>query len=335
MDVVKLGSRQIFGMKKETLMKRVLRYFEQTQQAAEVVEYLVAILFRHALCVGDFSLQPLSEMIRQIFLKAAPNDTLRRHCVYFDHFFSLEEWQTVIQRLFSSDEEYQQFTKETCLYKKLLEKKSLETHEIAEFQFDLVSIFKDANGKRHTWTLRDTKQVRSEEETAKVLGILTTLTIFSSSGIRRFAEYVKFKSKKGCIDAEHEAIQSEPEESVQETAAAEEQPRESKPTSKAAASVASKTAHAQSSRGSDSNTLNRQGTDTLSPLPSEASPTQPKEKEPSMESSESKSSKKTKTPSEKVDKSDKHYGKSKEKIQEERDKRKWKNKVNKFLGRKK
>ncbi|WP_429959091.1 hypothetical protein [Enterococcus sp. AZ196] len=332
MDVVKLESRQIFGMKKETLMKRVLRYFEQTQQAAEVVEYLVAILFRHALCVGDFSLQPLSEMIRQIFLKAAPNDTLRRHCVYFDHFFSLEEWQTVIQRLFSSDEEYQQFTKETCLYKKLLEKKSLETHEIAEFQFDLVSIFKDANGKRHTWTLRDTKQVRSEEETAKVLGILTTLTIFRSSGIRRFAEYVKFKSKKGCIDAEHEAVQAEPEVSVQETAVAEEQPRKSKPTSKAAAS---KTAHAQSSRGSDSNTLNRQETDTLSPLPSEAPPTQPKEKEPSGESNGAKSSKKTKTPSEKVDTSDKHYGKSKEKIQEERDKRKWKNRVNKFLGRKK
>ncbi|MBO0453204.1 hypothetical protein [Candidatus Enterococcus murrayae] len=335
MDVVKLGSRQIFGMKKETLMKRVLRYFEQTQQAAEVVEYLVAILFRHALCVGDFSLQPLSEMIRQIFLTAAPNGTLRRHCVYFEHFFSLEEWQTVIQRLFSSDEEYQQFTKETCLYKKLLEKKSLETHEIAEFQFDLVSIFKDANGKRHTWTLRDTKQVRSEEETAKVLGVLTTLTIFRSSGIRRFAEYVKFKSKKGCIDAEHEAVQAEPEEAVQETAVAEEQPRESKPTSKAAASAASKTAHAQSSRGSESNTLTRKETDTTSPLSSDTPPTQSKEKEPSAESSESKSSKKTKISSEKLDTSDKHYGKSKEKIQEERDKRKWKNRVNKFLGRKK
>lgn len=216
MDVAKLGQRQLFGMKKDTLLKRITRFFQQTQQAAEVVEYLVAILFRHSICVGDFSLQPLNELIQQIFLNTPPNDTLRRHCLYFQHFFSAEEWQTVTQRLFANEEEYQHFTKETRFYKKLLEKKNLETSHESEFQFDLVSIFKDANGKRHTWTLRNTKQVHSEEETAEILGILTTLTIFQASGVRRFAEYVKFKSKKGCIDAEHEALQADPEELVQQ-----------------------------------------------------------------------------------------------------------------------
>ncbi|MFM2488631.1 hypothetical protein ABW365_10875 [Enterococcus avium] len=54
MDTVKLGQRQIFGMKNTNLMKRVAKYFEQTKNASQVVEYLVAILLRDALCVGIF-----------------------------------------------------------------------------------------------------------------------------------------------------------------------------------------------------------------------------------------------------------------------------------------
>lgn len=272
MDVAKLGQRQLFGMKKETLLKRVRLYFEQTQHAAEVVEYLVVILFRHSICVGDFSLQPLSELIRQIFLTESPNDTLRRHCVYFEDFFAPEEWQTVIQRLFTNEEEYHEFTKETCLYKQLLIKKNLETPKESEFQFDLVSIFKDANGKRHTWTLRNTKQVASVEETAKVLEILTTLTIFQASGVRRFAEYVKFKSQKGCIDAEHEAA---PAESVQE-----EQPKESLP-QKPIAAATGKAAPKGQPRSSSSNTRSTKQNapkvaakpDTRTPLQEETLPT--------------------------------------------------------------
>lgn len=225
MDVAKLGQRQLFGMKKENLFKRVLRSFEQNQQVAEVVEYLVAILVRHSLCVSDFSLQPLKELIHELFLSATPNDTLRQHCVYFQHFFSDEEWQTITQRLFSSKEEYQASTKEACSYKKLLEKKSREHSQESDFQFDLISVFKDAAGKKHTWTLRDTKPITSPEETAEVLNILTTLTIFQTSGVRRFAEYVKFKSKKSCLDAEHEAVPANAEESVQETTNKQETPR--------------------------------------------------------------------------------------------------------------
>ncbi|MDT2520337.1 hypothetical protein P7D62_16305, partial [Enterococcus avium] len=90
MDTVKLGQRQIFGMKNTNLMKRVAKYFEQTKNASQVVEYLVAILLRDALCVGDFSLESLTELIHQIFLTTTPNDTLRKHCVFFESFFSLE-----------------------------------------------------------------------------------------------------------------------------------------------------------------------------------------------------------------------------------------------------
>lgn len=335
MEVAKLGQRQLFGMKKETLLKRVRQYFEQTQQAAEVVEYLVAILFRHSICVGDFSLQPLSALIHQIFMTETPNDTLRRHCVYFEDFFSSDDWLTVIQRLFSDKEDYQQLTKEAQLYNQLLEKKNLETAKKSDFQFDLVSIFRDANGKRHTWTLRDTKQVCSVEETAEVLGILTTLTIFQAAGVRRFAEYVKFKSKKGCIDAEHEAIQAEQETPAQELTVEEKQPRKAKkpqelvPT--ASNSAKKKTTQKnQPTKSANSPRLSYEEAaaraDALYPLPGEEPVKSKAGKTPSKNSAA--------TP----DYSDTNfllYGKTKEQIAQDRAEKSRQNRINKFLKGKK
>ncbi|MGP5431589.1 hypothetical protein ACTXNW_19545 [Enterococcus malodoratus] len=338
MEVAKLGQRQLFGMKKETLLKRVRQYFEQTQQAAEVVEYLVAILFRHSICVGDFSLQPLSALIRQIFMTETPNDTLRRHCVYFEDFFSSVEWQTVIQRLFSNKEDYQQLTKEAQLYNQLLEKKNLETAKKSDFQFDLVSIFKDANGKRHTWTLRDTKQVCSVEETAEVLGILTTLTIFQAAGVRRFAEYVKFKSKKGCIDAEHEAIHAELEAPAQNLTVEEKQPRKAKKPQELVptASNPSKKKTTQKNQPTKSANCPRKRplsyeeaaarADALYPLPGEEPVKSKAGKTPSKNSAA--------TP----DYSDTNfllYGKTKEQIAQDRAEKSRQNRINKFLKGKK
>ena len=211
MDTVKLGQRQIFGMKNTNLMKRVAKYFEQTKNASQVVEYLVAILLRDALCVGDFSLESLTELIHQIFLTTTPNDTLRKHCVFFESFFSLEEWQNVVNRLFKNKNEYHQFTKETCLYQKFLEKKNREQSDPSEYQYTLISSFNDSNGKKHTWTLRNTKRIPKhlENETANVLKILTSLTVFQSPTARRFAEYLNFYSHEGRIDAQHKEIQEE------------------------------------------------------------------------------------------------------------------------------
>jgi hypothetical protein len=212
MDTVKLGQRQIFGMKNVNLMKRVAKYFEQTKNASQVVEYLVAILLRDALCVGDFSLESLTELIHQIFLTTTPNDTLRKHCVFFESFFSLEEWQNVVNRLFKNKNEYHQFTKETCLYQKFLEKKNREQSDPSEYQYTLISSFNDSNGKKHTWTLRNTKRIPKhlENETANVLKILTSLTVFQSPTARRFAVYLNFYSHEGRIDAQHkEEVQEE------------------------------------------------------------------------------------------------------------------------------
>ena len=100
MDTVKLGQRQIFGMKNVNLMKRVAKYFEQTKNASQVVEYLVAILLRDALCVGDFSLESLTELIHQFFLPQHRTIHCGSTVSFLSRFFSLEEWQNVVNRLF-------------------------------------------------------------------------------------------------------------------------------------------------------------------------------------------------------------------------------------------
>lgn len=338
MDVAKLGQRQLFGMKKENLFKRVLRSFEQNQQAAEVVEYLVAILVRNSLCISDFSLQPLKELIHELFLTATPNDTLRQHCVYFQHLFSDEEWQTVTQRLFSSKEEYQASTKEACSYKKLLEKKSREHSQESGFQFDLVSVFKDAAGKKHTWTLRDTKPITSPEETAEVLNILTTLTIFQTSGVRRFAEYVKFKSKKSCLDAEHEAVPAEAEEPVQEATNKQETPR------KKNAQQELSTAKNTTATGKITQQKNQPAAtkSNAQPHPAAKSKTEPPTKSPTAKSKNAAGKSnmpKTERPPAKnaaanLENSD-ASDKNEDQIQQRRNERRAKNRIEKFLKRKK
>ncbi|MDU5335997.1 hypothetical protein [Enterococcus sp.] len=231
MEIVKLDFIQIFGrMTKENLMKRVRQYFEQTQNASKVVEALVAILLRNALCRKDYSIDLLTDLIHQIFLTAEPNNTLRKHCIYFEKFFTgkaadgKEEWTTVIDRLFTNEAEYREFTKESRRYKELLEKITSEEPGSSEFTFDIVSTFTDASGKKYKWILRDTKEISDDspnkaDEVAELLPIMTTLTIFQNAkGNRRFTEFFEYECplRRSGVKRKAKKAQSESEESAQD-----------------------------------------------------------------------------------------------------------------------
>lgn len=231
MEIVKLDFIQIFGrMTKENLMKRVRQYFEQTQNASKVVEALVAILLREAVCRKDYSIDLLTDLIHQIFLTAEPNNTLRKHCVYFEKFFTGKaadgkgEWPTVIDRLFTNEAEYRECTMETRRYKELLEKMTSEEPGSSEFTFDIVSTFTDASGKKYKWILRDTKEISEEspskaDEVAELLPIMTTLTIFQNAkGIRRFTEFFEYECplRRSGVKRKAKKVQPESEESAQD-----------------------------------------------------------------------------------------------------------------------
>lgn len=336
MALVKIGQRTLFGVKKENLMKRIRTYYEQTGNAAEVVEYLVSILLRDALCIGDHSLDLLVDLIHQIFLTSEPNDVLRQHAVYFQKFFSEEQWQTVIARLFQNEANFREATKETCLYNELLIKRSQIKAEESEEQFKIVSVFKDGSGKKHSWTLSNTKEIpkdseRDQAEVAELLKIMTTLTIFETpSGIRRFTEFMSYKSKRGSIDVDHKAAATQPK--MEETTPSTIKQTRSATTS---SSTPQKAATPVSNSVSTRKTLSSNA-DTLLSLPEEAPPTKLKScsAAPNPSSTEKPPTKKNAKKPETIDTSQLRYGKTDEQINEGRKAKRKKKILDKVLGRK-
>lgn len=336
MNAASLGQRQLFGIKKDNLLKRISTYFEETNNAGEVVEYFVAVLVRHALSVGDYSINELSDLIRSIFLTSEPTDTLRQHCVYFQDYFPDEkDWKTVIQRLFASEAAFRDYTREASAYKALLDEKNREVPVLSDYQFNLVSVFKDVTGKRHTWALQNIKKVQSTEQTRGILKILTTLTIFKTAGVRRFAEYVRYKSVKGRVDAED----VEPVVTIKE-----EQTPAAKTPEKPKRSAAQKQAVAASTGKNTAALICEEKVEqTSTALPDEASldttnisaapPSSSKKRGTSEKAPSS-----TKYVPESLQKPDTSYmkiGKTKEQIQEAREERKRQRKIKKALNKRK
>lgn len=203
MQTKPLSKRQLFTMKAKTLSQRVTHYYQHTQNTAFILECLVAILVRQALCREDFA-QPLISLIRDLFLLKTPNATMRRFSPFFESFFDEEEWDRVVSRLFRTKKEYQALDHSVREVKAYLADSRRLGDPDPDYVFNLVSVFKDVNGKRHTWTLREVDAARSEKETVALLKVLTSLTILETSGVRQFAEYVRCKRHKTLVDMVHE-----------------------------------------------------------------------------------------------------------------------------------
>ena len=188
----KLNQRQIFGMKKENLAKKINQYYTETRDLASVLEYIVAILVRNALVTSDFSLF-MNELVRELYLSAEPNEVLRRMSPYFQDYFTKREWDAVIKRLFKSKTNYFQNTKTARENHKHLTKPNTKKVPLDDRQVAIESVFQDANGKNHKWTLRDADPLKEKKDFEPILAILTTLSIFENNGVRRFVQLVGSK----------------------------------------------------------------------------------------------------------------------------------------------
>lgn len=188
----KLNQRQIFGMKKENIAKKINQYYSETRDLASVLEYIVAILVRNALVTSDFSLF-MNELVRELYLSAEPNEVLRRMSPYFQDYFTKREWDAVIKRLFKSKTNYFQNTKTARENQKHLTKPNTKKAPLDDREVAIESVFQDANGKNHKWTLRDADPLKEKKDFEPILAILTTLSIFENNGVRRFVQLVGSK----------------------------------------------------------------------------------------------------------------------------------------------
>lgn len=186
-----LSQRQLFSMKKETLEAKIIAYYEHSQNAADIIQYAVAIMVRNALVCGDYA-TICQELIRQLFMTAAPCDAMRKYCLLFEEYFSKTEWTNVVKRVFLNQREYQQYAEKARIYKKILDIPNTGSRKNLDLDIRLVSIFEDANGKKHTLTIRDADETKTRAQAARTLKILTTLTIFKKAdGTRKFVKLVK------------------------------------------------------------------------------------------------------------------------------------------------
>lgn len=87
MSVKEITSRQIFGMKRESVEKELKSISKKQKIFATVLQFVFALLLRNALTVTDFS-GMLTTIVQQILLYSQPDDTLRALAPFFKSYFS-------------------------------------------------------------------------------------------------------------------------------------------------------------------------------------------------------------------------------------------------------
>ncbi|MGL9727695.1 hypothetical protein [Enterococcus sp. DIV0756] len=189
MSVKKLSSRQIFGVKRESVERRIEAYFEETNDGKTVVQYAFALLLRNALSVTDFS-GMLATIIQQIFLSSQPDDTLCSLAPFFKSYFSGGEWENVVTRLFGNKKNYHAYDATITHYKKYVFEKTTPIDELRNQQYKYTSVFLKENGETHTWSMRDADPNISEEKFQAIIELLSMLTVFEKDGNRLFVEVV-------------------------------------------------------------------------------------------------------------------------------------------------
>ncbi|MDB1748607.1 glycosyltransferase family 1 protein [Enterococcus avium] len=183
-----LSQLQLFVTKRERLEKAIMKAYTDSRDADTVIQYVVAVLVRNALCISDFSLI-CQDLVREILLFAEPTDVLRKFAPLFREFFdSGKEWEQVTRRLYKKTKEYHRYNNRVSDCKKYLFAKTTPIEELNGQQYKLVSTFEDAVGKIHTWSLRDADKNASAMKIDAVLELLSSLTIFEKDGVRRFVK---------------------------------------------------------------------------------------------------------------------------------------------------
>ena len=317
MDVAKLGQRQLFLMKWENLEGRILKRFEQSQNVSEVIEYLVAVLVRSALCSRAIS-ETLQALIRELFLTSEPSDTLRRYAPYFEKYCEKSEWKTIIKRLFRNEADYLACTKEAREYKEYLVKEATLDIRQENHAYIVESFFEDMNGKRHKLTIREVDPNKAAPVVTKLLQILTTLTIFETNGVRKFVKFINYEGSGKIITTAYDTRLEEVEESAQE-------PSE-------------KTASDDTKTGASSKKTNKSANESKLLTKQATTPHNKTNVTPTPATAASKQKPNAKNPSASPKKTDPaylHYGKTTEQIEEAREERWLERQKNKILGRKK
>lgn len=189
-----LGQRQLFTMRPASLIKRFKKFSTQSSEAgidssAYLIQCALIALIRNALSPEDFSVVA-KELIGSLFLEGTNLEEVKSLCVYFRPFFTDDQWQKVIIRLFPTPEERSKITEQAHLYTEKFPLLYSGERDV-DTKASLLSTFLDANGKKHSWTLSNVDPNLTSQQHEDYLSLLSTLTILQKDGVRRFVSLVE------------------------------------------------------------------------------------------------------------------------------------------------
>ena len=198
MTTIELQKRTIFSTRKRENLELK---FEQAYKAskeegthhsenvAHLIQAAVAVMVRNAFYVGDFSYLAKDTM-RQVFLEGEVPASVRHLCIYFEDYFSKEEWAVVIGHLYKNPKEYDRLTKEARLHIEPLRSALTSGVQTGDKKLNLKAAFLDGNNKMHSWSLSNVVSCLTTEKRIDLLNIFGELTIFQKDGLRQFTEVV-------------------------------------------------------------------------------------------------------------------------------------------------
>ncbi|MBO1305244.1 hypothetical protein JZO70_03665 [Enterococcus sp. 669A] len=187
-----LGSRQIYGMKRESLLKRFSQFGNQSKDKVYLIQCAVAVMIRNCFSVENFS-SFAEEIICPLFLEGTREELaeIRHLCPYFENYFEKEEWQKIVAKLFANQQEYLQITETARSTIEMLGHRLYSGAYQLEKKYNLKTAFSDAAGSIHSWSLSNVVPHPDPLENQAVLAIFDQLTIFKKEdGTRRFTRAI-------------------------------------------------------------------------------------------------------------------------------------------------
>ena len=94
-----LTYRQTFSLKPETLEKRIMEYYQETQNSSLTIKYILALRVRFKLGAQEFD-HILEDLVRYLFMNTKATRTMKRFFYYFKDYFMEAEWKRLTLRIF-------------------------------------------------------------------------------------------------------------------------------------------------------------------------------------------------------------------------------------------
>lgn len=94
-----LSHQQIFSLKPKTLEKRIMEYYQETQNSSLTIKYILALRVRSQLGAQEFT-HILQDLVRYLFMNTKATRTMKRFFYYFQDYFMESEWKRLCIRVF-------------------------------------------------------------------------------------------------------------------------------------------------------------------------------------------------------------------------------------------